>query len=500
MPAFTPRSAWPEYNVKNNIPSWMNPENIGTNPRGTRYGFWPFYVEIYAGSTPPDLDISNTEGKPHNRVIMWRMFDTSRPLPKGWFILKPDPDYKGGYALIEDSVPYYKAWSRRSQEYRTKWLRSHLGKTHIIEPINYEQFKHSYMQSHVGKHVGAFLLEEVRKRLEAATTPVYLWGIRDVSTNIYVAGMAVEYSESCKSTYYLNGFYATESSKVPLMVGMFDYWFMHSQARGCRYIDFGVFWKKGDPASWKGFSEFKSKFGTHYFISSPIAYHFAAVGVIKRIEDFVQYLYMNNPLNKDYHSPERAIASSVHSTIYVDRVGSDVRVRTGDVYQTSQYINTMWKKALKHIKKYGRIPRTQAKVLMLGLGTGGAVIEFYKQLPECTITAIEIDPAMIALTRTMQMFKPYKEPTIIEGDAAEIMAKLQETYDLIVVDIFTDTGASPLLNKEDFVISLKKNLNDSGMILVNVYRDTASLSLFQKMYTTLSIWKYKHNTLGLFSI
>jgi len=58
------------------------------------------------------------------------------------------------------------------------------------------------------------------------------------------------------------------------MTGLFDHWFKDSLAQNTAFIDFGNFWKKGDPRSWKGFSIFKAKFGPTYFFYKPKLYKF----------------------------------------------------------------------------------------------------------------------------------------------------------------------------------------------------------------------------------
>ena len=75
------------------------------------------------------------------------------------------------------------------------------------------------------------------------------------------------------------------------MIALFEHVFKRAQILGMAYIDMGVFWKKGEPSSWKGFSAFKSKFGTQIVDSPPVAIRIELVGILKYMYENVTHLF-----------------------------------------------------------------------------------------------------------------------------------------------------------------------------------------------------------------
>lgn len=477
----------------------MHAESIGSNPRGTRYGIWPFYVEIYIGKQVPNLEYSRTHGRLHNRVIMWRLYDPKK-LPKGWYVIERTPDFKVGYGTIPDDVPYYMLWSRRTREYRSTWVKNNLNKTHTIELVPYEVFLPVYKQSIVGKKIGSLLLKEIERRIRAATTPIEFWCVKDISRNIFVAGAAVEYSHTCKSVYYISGFYTDKAEKAPLMIGLFSHLFEHAKSEGMYYMDFGIFWQKGEPKAWLGFSDFKSKFGTQFAENPPVVFRFEAVGVLARVLNLISLLFSPQRWKDFWHVEYPVVHSKLLGPITVYRDKGEWFVQTGEVYQTSSYVKHMWRDAIKRVAKDLIFTEDKVQVLMLGLGTGGALKEFYRALPGCSITAVEYDETMIELTKRFRMYKPYPEPTIIYNDALKYLQQDGSVFNLVVVDLFTDVGASEELTKEEFVRALRQHITIQSLILVNVYKNNSFLELFKKEFTTIETWQYRESTLGLFSI
>ena len=94
----------------------------------------------------------------------------------------------------------------------------------------------------------------------------------DKKYNEILAGIAVLNSPTCKSSYYSAGFFMAGTEKLPLMTGLMDHWFQTSQSRGFRVVQFGNFWVPGNPSSWKGFSDFKAKFGAKIIVYQPLLF------------------------------------------------------------------------------------------------------------------------------------------------------------------------------------------------------------------------------------
>ena len=278
---FTPCDMWPEHQVISDVDWFLYPHIIGNSPQGVRYGLWPLYVEKYRGTDEPDVTLSRTSGKLHNRIIIWTHYGTSVP-SKEWNI-STNLHAKIGYAEITSTKPYYEEWSSTMRNYRTQWKRDYLGTKYTIEQISLSEFHKAYFKSTTVKRTGRFVLRMLDQRIKEDKTDFELWGVRSISDGSIVAGIAIEYSRSIPCSFYFEGFYLKKASSDRVMIGMIDHCFEQCIKRNVQFLDFGDFWTEGKPKDWKGFSEFKSKFGTKYVYIPPLAYRIELVGLVAKI-------------------------------------------------------------------------------------------------------------------------------------------------------------------------------------------------------------------------
>lgn len=166
--------------------------------------------------------------------------------------------------------------------------------------------------------------------------------------------------------------------------------------------------------------------------------------------------------------------------------------------QTTSYTHRMWIDAYKRLTAH--IDRLQVqKVLMLGLGAGGEIKLLYKTFPNCTITVVEYDEEMVTLTHELGLYKPYDPPTIVLGDAADVVLTLTDTYDLIIVDLFNGPEPSLLSTQDSFVRALAKRVSPNGHIFFNVYKHPEYLETPKSLFAAHEEWMFLENNLGLFS-
>lgn len=170
-------------------------------------------------------------------------------------------------------------------------------------------------------------------------------------------------------------------------------------------------------------------------------------------------------------------------------------VRFDRAIQTNSYTDTMWTDA------FAKIPMHQnMHILVLGLGGGGAIKEVYECFPHSTVTAVEYDPAMIAIAKHASMWAPYKAPAIVEDDAENAIKKMTGTFDLVIVDLFDDVGISPLLRSKLFWAALETRLSNAGVLLVNFASFLDTTKIFIELFPSAKTWHYKQNLLGLYFV
>jgi len=113
--------------------------------------------------------------------------------------------------------------------------------------------------------------------------------------------------------------------------------------------------------------------------------------------------------------------------------------------------------------------RFPANVLLIGLGAGSLAKFLYHHYPFAQLTAVEIEPRVVAAARAS--FHLPDDPDrlgIVIGDGAEHVRTTQEDYDLIMVDGFNEYGHPGDLNTLPFYQACRSRLSDQGLLVANL--------------------------------
>ncbi|MGB6055121.1 MAG: methyltransferase domain-containing protein [Burkholderiaceae bacterium] len=116
-------------------------------------------------------------------------------------------------------------------------------------------------------------------------------------------------------------------------------------------------------------------------------------------------------------------------------------------------------------------------VVQLGLGTGALTKFCYRQLPEARVTAVELNPAVIAVCRAM-----FKLPAddarlaVLEMDAQDFVTDPAHagTVDVLQVDLYDATARGPVLDTPEFYRACAGCLTADGIMTVNLFGDHPS--------------------------
>jgi spermidine synthase len=109
-------------------------------------------------------------------------------------------------------------------------------------------------------------------------------------------------------------------------------------------------------------------------------------------------------------------------------------------------------------------------VLMIGLG-GGSLAKFIrKQRPQTHITAVEIDPQVIAAARTHFELPPDDDTlSVIEADGALYVRQHPASADVILLDGFDAGNQVAALATQTFYAACRRVLRPGGVLVVNLW-------------------------------
>lgn len=188
----------------------------------------------------------------------------------------------------------------------------------------------------------------------------------------------------------------------------------------------------------------------------------------------------------------RTYPSEKNGQIRCSRVLGTWSVSAGGNGQTTPYTNRMWKLALNRVPKKGI-----KRVLMLGLGAGGTIELLHQRFKNCKVTVIEWDPVMVQIAQELGFITKHP-PQIILGDALQELPKLQENYDLILIDLFQGLKVASAVHQEAFLKAFPARLSRDGYLILNVFREPELRDIFNTVLSCHSKWRFQSNYLGLY--
>ncbi|SFU42827.1 Spermine/spermidine synthase [Pustulibacterium marinum] len=150
---------------------------------------------------------------------------------------------------------------------------------------------------------------------------------------------------------------------------------------------------------------------------------------------------------------------------------------------------------LQNILKFGleKIDlNTVNNVLLLGLGAGSVLETLQKDFNfQHPITAVELDPVMITICKEEFGIEENEQLKIVQDDAFDFLKKDQESYDLIIIDLFIDTEVPEVVYTSDFFQLIHERLTANGQFIFNAALDHSAESTQQKLQQVLKAFETK---------
>lgn len=107
------------------------------------------------------------------------------------------------------------------------------------------------------------------------------------------------------------------------------------------------------------------------------------------------------------------------------------------------------------------------KILMLGMGAGSVITYLMQKNNKALTKAVEWDEEVIHIAATYFGIQNNKNLTIHHADAFQFLKSDAKKYDLILIDLFSDTQVPEFCFTPGFFSLLKKSCNPNAEIVFN---------------------------------
>lgn len=114
-------------------------------------------------------------------------------------------------------------------------------------------------------------------------------------------------------------------------------------------------------------------------------------------------------------------------------------------------------------------------ICMIGLGGGSLAKYCYRHLPQARITAVEINPQVIALRDVFRIPADDARFEVICADGAEHIHRADRSTDVILLDAYRANGVTDQCASADFFAACRARLTDSGVLAINLTADDPGL-------------------------
>lgn len=118
-------------------------------------------------------------------------------------------------------------------------------------------------------------------------------------------------------------------------------------------------------------------------------------------------------------------------------------------------------------------------IAQLGLGAATLTKACYRQFPQATVTAVELNPSVIAICASMFKLPPEDERLrVLEMDAMDFVldAANHDAYDVLQCDLYDATARGPVLDTPEFYQACNACLTERGVMTVNLFGDHPSFN------------------------
>jgi hypothetical protein len=175
----------------------------------------------------------------------------------GWFSFEL-VGTRSDLGILYVQTEYKKKWSESAKRVLRKWQ---LQERYTIAEISLDTYLAVYKNSTVVPFIKQTYSKLLPVYSENYESDLVCYGVIDTTTGQCIAGLATVYEKETDQSKHISAFLLPEAYKTDAGTALIEHWVQETKARDLSYANFGIVWKKGDPNSWKGYSNFKLHFG-----------------------------------------------------------------------------------------------------------------------------------------------------------------------------------------------------------------------------------------------
>lgn len=160
-------------------------------------------------------------------------------------------------------------------------------------------------------------------------------------------------------------------------------------------------------------------------------------------------------------------SSSHNAEIRVQMVNGRMRLLVNGIEQSGAAVQKFWQFAYSSFPW----PTRAASVLVLGVGGGTVIHMLRSRYPESAITAVDVDPEIVRLSRGYFGLGDMEKLTLTVSDAGKFLARRGRKFDLIVSDLYVGRDIPGFESSVPYVRAAKKRLAPGGAFVINFLHD-----------------------------
>lgn len=139
------------------------------------------------------------------------------------------------------------------------------------------------------------------------------------------------------------------------------------------------------------------------------------------------------------------------------------------------------------------------RALVVGLGAGTVPMFLRNTFPDCRVEVVEVDPAIVDTARDWFELAEDRRLKVIVGDGRVFLEKARRTWDLVILDAYSESSIPPHLATREFLAAVRRRLAPGGAVLANLWGSSTNrhfrpmLRTYQEVFDDLWIVRPPHS-------